>query len=515
MRVYVTYGAATTVCDAAPETLILDVLQEQGIPVQTPCGGRGVCGKCRVKIYEGPDGPSKPDARPRGLLACTSTITEGMHIVVRAPEGAIETVDEGTAANETLFAPDEGVSGIGMAVDLGTTTLVVQLIDLASGSRVATASRPNPQAAFGADVISRISACNDGALDTLQAAAAAAIASMRTQLCEEVGISEAAIRRIAVGGNTTMQHILAGLSPETIGRAPFTPLSLFGAERDVAGLGMCYFAPCIAGYVGGDIVAGMLARALDNGHTRLFIDIGTNGEMALAHQGRIVTCATAAGPVFEGGSIRFGMPAMPGAINNVFREGDAIGFSVLGDSRATGICGTGIIDAVALLVGEGIVDETGRMRASDELPEPQRSWVGRFEGETCAFLTPDHSICVTQTDVRNVQLAKAAICAGAWTLIEDGGLTIDDIESLEIAGGFGRFLDLDAAARIGLFPAQLRERALSVGNTCIEGVRGMLVSSSARAAGEAFAQACGYLELSTTAAFNVHYIDQMEFEDAD
>ena len=303
-----------------------------------------------------------------------------------------------------------------------------------------------------------------------------------------------------------------GLPPDTIGVNPFTPLSLFGDVREVDGLAPCYFARCIAGYVGGDITAGMLACGIDEGGTRLFLDLGTNGEMALAAGGRIKCCATAAGPVFEGANIRFGMPASPGAISKVAYEDGEIVAKVVGDVAPIGICGTGIVDAVALLVRLGVVDDTGYLLGSDELDGSLAALAGREDDRNVFYLTADRSIFITQDDVRNLQLAKAAVCAGIYTMMKDAGVSVEDIDTLEIAGGFGAYLDLESAAAIGLFPKELLARASSVGNTSGEGATAMLVSSAARAREAEIAGMCDYLELSTSAEFNEFYIEMMEFE---
>ncbi|MBQ9002506.1 MAG: DUF4445 domain-containing protein, partial [Eggerthellaceae bacterium] len=332
---------------------VLDVLQAQRIDIQATCGGVGKCRRCQVLVRDA-----------EGLsyrLACTTPVSDGMEVVVEHA-GAMDVVQSGTTA---AFPPDEGATGYGMAVDIGTTTVVAHLHDLATGKRLATVGRANPQIAFGSDVISRISASIDGKLDLMTGVIQDAMREMKAKLCETANVPEAEVVRCAIAGNTVMQHIAVGLPPDTIGYNPFIPQSLFGDVHEIEGLGPCYFARCIAGYVGGDITAGMLACELDEGGTRLFLDLGTNGEMALAANGRIWCCATAAGPVFEGANIHFGMPASPGAISKVSFEDGAVKIGVVGDVAPIGICGTGIIDAVACMVRQGIIDETGYLLGAD------------------------------------------------------------------------------------------------------------------------------------------------------
>ena len=431
-----------------------------------------------------------------------------MEVVVERA-GAMEVVQGGAA--ET-FAPDAGATGYGIAIDIGTTTVVAHLHDLSDGKRLATVGRPNPQIAFGSDVISRISASVDGKLDLMTNIIQDALREMKAKLCAIAKISADDVTSVTIAGNTVMQHIAVGLAPDTIGVNPFTPLSLFGDKWEIEGLGACYLVRCIAGYVGGDITAGMLARTLDEGGTRLFLDLGTNGEMALAHDGRIVCCATAAGPVFEGANIYFGMPASPGAISKVAYEDGKVSVSVVGDVSPIGVCGTGIIDAVALMARLGVIDSTGYLLGADELEEPLSSLVGHENDHNVFYLTEDRSIYITQADVRSLQLAKAAVCGGIHTMAKAADVKIEDIEQLEIAGGFGAFLNLESAADIGLFPKCLLGCASSVGNTSGEGATALLISQEARKREMEIVEKCDYLELSTSVDFNNFYVRMMEFE---
>ncbi len=485
--------------EVAEECSVLDVLQAQRIDIQATCGGVGKCRRCQVLV--------KDDEGLSYRLACTTPVKDGMEVVVEHA-GAMDVVQSGTTGS---FPPDENATGYGIAIDIGTTTVVAHLHDLATGERLATVGRANPQIAFGSDVISRISASIDGKLDLMCGIIQDALREMKAKLCATAKVPPNEVVRCAIAGNTVMQHIAAGLPPDTIGYNPFIPLSLFGDERIIDGLGPCYFTRCIAGYVGGDITAGMLACEFDTGGTRLFLDLGTNGEMALAANGRIKCCATAAGPVFEGANIHFGMPASPGAISKVTWEDNAVQLGVVGDVAPIGICGTGIVDAVAMLVRLGVVDETGYLLGADELDEPLASMAGRENDHNVFYLMPDRSIYITQTDVRSLQLAKAAVCAGILTMVDAAGIQVSEIGKLEIAGGFGNYLNLESAAAIGLFPEELLGCASSVGNTSGEGATALLVSSVAQAREDEIVEKCDYLELSTSSEFNDFYVEMMEF----
>lgn len=500
MKLFIDDAGKRIEAEAAEGQNVLDVLQRERVDIQATCGGVGKCGRCQVLVRD--------DEGLSYRLACMTPVSDGMEVVVEHA-GTMEVLQSGTTS---VFPPDEGASGYGMAVDIGTTTVVAHLHNLATGERLATVGRPNPQIAFGSDVISRISASVDGKLDLMTGVIQDAMREMKAKLCKTAKVSPDEVVSVAIAGNTVMQHIAVGLAPDTIGVNPFTPLSLFGDTWEIDGLGSCYLARCIAGYVGGDITAGMLATTLDEGGTRLFLDLGTNGEMALAHDGRIVSCATAAGPVFEGANIHFGMPASPGAISQVFYEDGQIKVNVVGDADPIGICGTGIIDAVALGVRLGVIDDTGRFQDAEDFDEPIASYLGCENGGNVFYLTSDKSVYITQADVRSLQLAKAAVCGGILTMVDYMDIQVSDITQLQIAGGFGAYLNLKSAADIGLFPKELLDCASSVGNTSGEGATALMVSTAAREREAEIVKKCDYLELSTSSAFNGYYIQMMEFE---
>ncbi len=507
---------------AAGGETVLEALRrfDAGVSVEAPCGGAGTCGKCRVSVKR----PGESEAHE--ALACQVQVEEGMEITLLDEPLVASEMDVSlrAACAQAAFDPDADAEGLGLAFDVGTTTIVCRLLDLRTGQLLADAGAANPQRAFGADVIARISAATDGHLDELAHAVRDGMASLADEVLAAAGRSEREVGRVALCGNTVMEHLAAGINPESIGSAPFTPPTLFGDVRLWTGLErtgvLCdeaLFAPCVAGYVGGDITCDLLATGMAAcAEPALLVDLGTNGEMALGCAGGITTCATAAGPVFEGANIRFGMPAYAGAISCVRLTDDQLEAQTIGGAPVRGICGTGLIDAVALLLDAGVLDESGLLMEADvvdgEVPEAIRSRLGECEGVAAFWITPEAA--VTQRDIRNIQLAKAAIRAGILTLVEDAGLQLDEVGRVHVAGGFGRFLDLHNAARIGLVPAELLGVAHVVGNVAIEGISAALMSSAAREELTAIAQACGYLELSNSAAFNEAYLDAMEFPES-
>lgn len=437
-------------------------------------------------------------------------------MTVRLPGEAPLTVESGSEARCPM---DPGLSGCGLACDIGTTTVVCHLLDLSSGALLGTLGEGNAQRPYGGDVIARIKAAMDGQRPALTAAIIGQLSRMAQTLCKSAGVSLDRITRMAVAANTTMLHLLTGLAPDSLGSVPFTPLSLFGDCRDAHALGLpfdaeVYLAPAVSGYVGGDITADLLALDLDREKVpTLLIDVGTNGEMALGCGDQFLCCSTAAGPAFEGAQIRFGMTASAGAISEVRQEGGEIRCSVLGGGPARGICGSGLIDAIAVMLELGALDETGRMLDPDEddIPDAALPHLTELEGEP-AFHLAD-GVCVTQGDVRKVQLGKGAIAAGIRVLRDawQGA----PVARLLLAGGFGSYIRPESAARIGLIPAELLSVTRAAGNAAARGATLALGSAEARARLDALQQSMKYLELSGLPAFNAAYLDAMIFPEED
>ena len=482
---------------------LLEILRETGYEVSAPCGGNGTCGKCTVYIAG------------EAHLACQTEAADGM--VVELPHTAELEVALGSDA---VFACDSGLQGYGVAVDIGTTTVACHLVNLESGKTVAVAGEGNAQRSYGADVISRIQASVEGRLGEMAEVIRKQLGEMMESLCREAKVSPAEVHFMTVAANTTMCHILAGLKPDTIGVAPFTPLSLFGDDYDSKSWGLpfdgrVYLAPSVSGYVGGDITADLLAVDMDKASKPvLLIDVGTNGEMALGCGDKFVCCSTAAGPAFEGAQIRFGMTAAEGAISSVEYHDGALECKVIGGVEAKGICGSGLIDAIAVMLEVGALDETGRVLDIDEdddIPDEALPFLTLLDEEPAFRLTAQ--VYVTQSDVRKVQLGKGAIAAGIQVLIDTSDVDYDDIGALLLAGGFGSFIRPASAARIGLIPAELLGVTKAVGNTAAVGAKMALVSAEARQRLDKLQKAMDYQELSGLAAFNTAYMEKMMFLD--
>ena len=507
MNITVLLESGPLVLSAQPGQTLLDVLREHGgLSIHAPCGGQGTCGKCTVYL-----------SGPRGevpVLACRTPAKDGM--MLRLPPVAPLAVELHGDAAGTL-TPDPGLTGYGVACDIGTTTVVCHLVELSTGRVLATAGEGNAQRAYGADVIARIRASMDGLRPALTAAVTGQLSRMIGELCRSANAPLEQVSRMAVAGNTTMCHLLAGLPPDGIGVAPFTPVSLFGDCHDAKALGLpfngeVYICPAVSGYVGGDITADMLAAGLDRADApALLIDVGTNGEMALGRGDKFVCCSTAAGPALEGAQIRFGMTAAPGAVSEVRWEDGKVVCSVIGGGEAVGLCGSGLIDAVAVMLDLGAIDETGRMLdvEEDDIPDKAAPGLFQLDGEPAFRLAGQ--VAVTQSDVRMLQLGKGAIAAGIRVLMDSCGADFGQVGGLLLAGGFGSYIRPESAARIGLIPAELLGVTRALGNAAAQGALMALVSSEARTRLANFQKAMDYRELSGLPQFNDAYMDAMMF----
>lgn len=509
-------GAAEKRIPCAPEDSFLTALRDAGFTEpETPCGGKGTCHKCRVFVTGAVRSLSTGEtheAADEELLACCFAPAGDCTFRLRDPAGEMRVVTGG------LAEIGGGGEGLGLAVDIGTTTVAAFLYELSTGRRLAEAGARNAQRGCGADVISRITCCGEGKLGELRDAIRAQITELAQSMCQSRGRALSELRRVSIAGNTVMEHLFDGLDPTPIGVAPFRPASLFGDDRAarscLPGLppdADVYLCPCVAGYVGGDVTAGLYASGgAEAEGLWLYIDIGTNGEMALGNRDGFVCCATAAGPAFEGAEITCGMGGAPGAIDRVRVEGGDVSVHVIGEAetKALGVCGSGLIDAVAAMLELEAVTEAGRLLPAGDVPGPAGARIFTEKGQN-AFRLQD-GVFVAAQDVREIQLAKAAIRAGAETLLELRGVTAADITELVIAGGFGAYMDKYSALRIGLLPQVPPERIRHVGNSAGAGAA-LALTPEGRRALEEFTKRCSYLELSSSPAFSGHFMDYMAF----
>jgi uncharacterized 2Fe-2S/4Fe-4S cluster protein (DUF4445 family) len=343
---------------------------------------------------------------------------------------------------------------------------------------------------------------------------------MAKSLVDSVGARDGDLHTMAVAGNTTMMHLFAGVPPAAIAASPFpaafSALRSAGARElglDLSPSCRVFLLPGVSGYVGADIVSGIAALGMaERDETALLLDIGTNGEIALGGSAGLLCCATAAGPAFEGAGISMGMGGVEGAIDSVWLDGEKLGFTTIGGAPARGLCGSGVLDALAAFLEAGLIDDTGRVIEAEEAAAlPAGLSALRSESETGVRLAVGSGVYLSQADVRQLQLAKAAIAAGIDVLLSRAGKTVAQVDRVFLAGGFGSYLDLRSAIRIGLLPRELEDRVLVAGNTSGAGAVGACLSRARLEACETVRSRCTYVELSSQPDFNEAYVERMFF----
>jgi len=420
-----------------------------------------------------------------------------------------------------IDAGDRSARHYGLAVDIGTTSVVAELVDLSTRAALGRESEYNAQISCGDDVISRIvySMKKDG-LSKLQELVAGTINTLVDRLIEKTGVERDDIVYLVAAGNTTMIHLFYGIDPRHIREEPYIPTMNFIPTVEAAALGLriargarVYCVPGRASYVGGDITAGLLASGVFRSEKlTLFIDIGTNGEMALGNAEWLLSCACSAGPAFEGGSVKHGMRAVMGAIETVRINPDTLEPMIvtIGQQRAKGICGSGLIDTVAELFLTGVINEKGRFNL--DLGHPRIRVVGgtaEYVLVRAADSAIGADIAITEADLDNLIRTKGAIYAGIATLLEQMEMPVSAIEQVYIAGGFGRYLELDQAITIGLLPEVSEDKVKYVGNGSLLGAHLVLLSQAARESAGAIARNMTYLELSTNPGFMDNYVSAL------
>lgn len=601
------------VVEAVEGSSLKEAMNDAGLEFDFVCGGRGTCGKCRVKISKGSATPVPKELEMLEVqelnagirLACLTTVhnditvellnqTKLQHnILITSNERAFQIarhlkkvfieVDKPTRETQssdwrrlkdslvrlgykdgelestvsvlrqmpdvmrgannsiTVVMYESKVAGIepkdtsttmlGMAFDIGTTTIVGYLLDLYSGKELSVVSTLNPQTAFGADVISRLTFANqeEDGLAKLQSVVIEAINKLITEAAQKASVGQSQIYGIAIAGNTCMHHIFLGINPRSIAVSPYVPalsepLVLDASELKVSinQAGKVFMLPNIAGFVGADTVAVLLSTELDKSEeVKLVIDIGTNGEIALGSREKIVACSAAAGPAFEGAQISSGMRGAVGAIDHVFYR-DKLEYSVIGGRKPLGVCGSALLDTVAGLVELGIVNKRGKLLAFEQLTNPMaqrfKENLIQYEGQG-AFLLAEGSITghgrpimITQGDIRELQMAKGAMAAGVRVLMETYGIQAQDIKEVLLAGAFGNYLNPHSACVIGLIPYELESKIKMIGNAAGTGAKLALLSSIEFRRAKKIAESVKFVELGSYPKFNKIFGDCTYFD---
>ena len=469
----VTFQPAQITVQADAGMTLLQAQILAGLWPDAPCGGKGICGKCLVTL-EGME-----------VLSCQTPVTRDMVVFTKKTENHRILTTGQSAATAA-----EGLYDYVLAFDIGTTTLVAYLMDGHTGSQLATASCRNPQAQFGADVISRIEYVLSEGPGPLKACIREALTQLADRVCANGNIPRDQIGAVSIVGNTAMHHLLLGIDPKPLVTPPYMPNVYEALELD-RGCSV-RILPNIAGFVGGDTVGCMVSTRFDQlDEIRLLIDIGTNGEMVLGNRNRRIACSTAAGPAFEGAKISCGMRGAEGAVDHVWWENGKARFHVIGETEPKGLCGSGLLDLVAVLLEQEILDESGYL-------------------EDKSFALCDN-VVLTQKDIREVQLAKAAIRAGIELLAKTMGVEVGDIQQVYLAGAFGNYLDPASACRIGMIPPLLQDRIVPIGNAAGEGAKLCALNREEYLYSQRLAKETEFLELASLPQFQDCYVDALEF----
>ena len=524
-----------TEMEAAPGTSLLAAIRSAGLDVDADCSGAGACGLCAVRFIEGSPPAAADDEAVLGVdriaegwrLACRAYVATSCTVSLVAPaaRGSMEILADATPMPNRSRGRRRG-TGWGAAIDIGTTTVVCYLMDLSHARQAGVAAFANPQRCFGHDVISRIVFAHEGPeqLARLQAVLVDAIDNAIAGLCGERDIALGGLHSVAVAGNPTMLHLLAGIDPWTLGVAPFEPAFRESFTVAAGSLGFTRvnadveFLPIVAGHLGADAVAGIVALGLsDRPGVSLFIDLGTNGEIALVGAGGAAGCSCAAGPAFEGGHISSGMAALPGAIRRVDEEDGRLRLDVVGGGVARGLCGSGLTDITALLLARGVISPRGKMAAPASLPAAAPAYVR--DGLRCGddgarfVLCEDGAtpVALTARDVREVQLAKAAVRTGIDVLLEERGLTPEQVNDVFLAGAFGSSIRPESLLALGMLPPQLRDCIRPVGNAAGMGAKLALVYAERIDEARQLARTMRHVELMSRSDFQDRFAANIAF----
>lgn len=463
---------------------VLDAAILAGVKPDAPCGGKGTCKKCKALV------------NGEEVLAC-QTLIEG-DLTVRFPE-----MRDAHILTKALRvdAKSDQADRYAIAFDIGTTTVVGYLLDGMTGKLLSQASSLNPQTAFGADVVTRIQYLMKVGTFELTDCIRKTISDLTLEACKNAGVDPNTITMASVVGNTAMHHLYLGIDPKPLMTPPYMP-RVFGATvmparpiLPISEKGILRVLPNIAGFVGADTVGCLVSTRMDTvKDLTLMIDIGTNGEMVLGDNTRRIACSTAAGPAFEGAKISCGMRGVKGAVDHVYLHDGEIFWHVIGDCKPVGLCGSGLLDLISTLLDTGFIDGSGHMQEK-------------------TFRLGDTDVTLTQKDVREVQLAKAAIRAGIELMADKLGRSVKDIKSVLLAGAFGSFMDPVSACNIGMIPPVLVDRIRPIGNAAGEGAKLCALSEAEFEYSKKLAREVEFLELASLPEFQDCYVDALNFEE--
>ncbi|MCL2711719.1 MAG: ASKHA domain-containing protein [Methanomassiliicoccaceae archaeon] len=488
--------------DVESGTLIADAASSAGIKMRLPCNGNGRCGRCNVIISKD---NKKDQCNSERTLACQTHITDNIEISIPADEDTIIASKDHRKIKIDDLTPivTSKKNNYGLAVDIGTTTVAVSIVDMNNGLDLYSAASYNLQGSHGDDVLSRIEYAHDGGTDELRRSV---IETINDLIRTFIGDTNE-INAVYVSGNTTMIHLFLGVDPSPIRELPYLPVI---KEKEITGKESSLLVnkdakvicmPSPAAYVGGDVISDIINSEMDvSDDLSLLIDVGTNGEVALGNNDVMLVCSSSAGPAFEGGKMTSGMMAKSGAIDSFkINDNEKFEFTVIGGNEPKGICGSGFIDILAQLFLKGYIDKKGKFtfKARTETVNGKK------------MLTISKNVFVSEDDIHNAIMTKAAIYSASSTLIRGLGVTMNDIKKIYIAGGFGNFINAESAIAFGMLPDVPRERFIYLGNASLAGAKHSLLSSSVRNRISEVFERTTYVDLGSDPMFSDEYISSL------
>ena len=479
-------------------TLISDIARAADVMIRLPCSGNGRCGRCNVSV-------SKKDGTPQMALACQTRIDSDINVTIPPDGGDVIASNDHRKLrldDVTPLVTSKAMDCYGLAVDIGTTTVAVSVMDMRGGTEIYKAAGYNTQGTRGDDILSRMEYAYEGGTEELRGLVVKAI----NDLIEPFEGDTDNILAAYISGNTVMMHLFLGTDPSPMRRPPYEPVvkekEITGEE---SGLNINEDArvvcmPSPAAYVGGDVMSDVVNSDMDAvEEMSLLIDVGTNGEVALGNKDVMMVCSSSAGPAFEGGKMTSGMMAKPGAIDSFKIVNGKFEFTVIGGRDPKGICGSGLIDLLAQLFLNGLIDKKGRFT--------DKASVTTVNGTR--LLTITEGVFISEDDIRTAVMTKAAIYSAASSLVKGLGIGMSDVAKIYIAGGFGNFINTESAIAIGMLPDIPRKRFVYLGNASLAGAKQALLSSSARARLSAVFKRTTYVDLSSDPMFSDEYMSAL------
>ena len=513
---------------------ILEALIENKIYINNSCNGKGTCGKCKIKILKGKISNiteteksflTKNEIDNNIRLACMTRAISDIEIEIVEKEKKAVVLTDSFVKN---FVKDDIIDGLGLAIDIGTTTVVVELIDLLNGNEISNSATINTQKKYGLDVLTRITYENENGeegIKSLQIAIIECINSLIINIVNKTNIDINKIKKIVISSNCTMMHMFLGIDARNIGRYPYTPVFTETKIINAKKIGLkvndeciCICLPHVSSFIGADIVSGVYACDIQNKKGNiLFVDIGTNAEIVLKTNNEMVSCSCAAGPALEGMNITKGMRAEAGAIEDVKIFGDEIKLKIIGNEKPEGLCGSGILALIKEMIRNGIIKKNGAIMKIEEFDknDERKNRIKIVDNRKEYILDYENNINITQSDIRQIQLAKAAILSGFTQLLNATKTDMKQLDKILIAGQFGAHLPASDIVGVGILPKEVESKIEYVGNVSKAGAYITLMSKKALKEMEEISKKIKYIELADTENYEKIFVKSMEFSNCE